>query len=61
MKGLSQKLFSKRMAQPFAMQVYKFKPPTKEKAPKKGKKGYSKRRMVKILVFEIVFSYEELV
>ena len=34
---------------------------TKEKSPKKGKKEYSKRRMVKILVFEIVFSCEELV
>ena len=48
--GLSQKLFNKRMIQPFAMQVYKFKPKQKKK-PRKREKEYSKRRMVKILVF----------
>ena len=34
-KGLSQKLFSKRMVQPFAMQIYKFKPQQKKKSRKK--------------------------
>jgi hypothetical protein len=54
-------LYKKQKTQPFAIQVYKFKPQQKKKPPKRGKKGYSKRRIVKILVFENVFSYEELV
>ena len=54
-------LYKKQKAQPFAIQVYKIKPQQKKKPRKEAKKGYSKRRMVKILVFEIVFRYEELV
>ncbi len=34
---------------------------TKEKASKEAKKEYNKKRIVKILVFEVVFSCEELV
>ena len=42
-EGLSQKLFSKRMAQPFAMQICEYKPIQKKKPRKEAKKSTTKR------------------
>ena len=52
-KGLSQKLFRKRTAQPFAMSFCKILRKTKEKASKRGENEYDKKRIVKILVFGV--------
>jgi hypothetical protein len=40
--GLSQMLYKKQKTQPFAIQVYKFKPQQKKKPRKEAKKGTAK-------------------
>ena len=51
--GLSQMLYKKQKAQPFATQVYKFKPKQKKKPRKRAKKSIAKEGWSKSLFLEL--------